>query len=235
MRHGGRSSRSAKRSKSSRRSIRGGGKVGKIALGTGIAAMGGTFAASYFKLKPFLNWYKKWWAKAKRCDDMIEILVQNIDDQMKRKVMDECQKLNEKTVEENKWYFLEILAKTIGNTKYDIIRSLRYKVSQQAVIARAATREEVSAREARKLQLRVPMSVENFDLNIFSSPPDVSDNTATTGAIVSATTGDGVSDNTATTANGAADVPLGGGVNLTTEKQILYMCILILYLEAEKK
>jgi hypothetical protein len=232
--------------------------VGKIALGTGIAAMGGTFAASYFKLKPFLNWYKKWWAKAKRCDDMIEILVQNIDDQMKRKVMDECQKLNEKTVEENKWYFLEILAKTIGNTKYDIIRSLRYKVSQQAVIARAATREEVSAREARKtreevsarearkLQLRVPMSVENFDLNIFSSPPDVSDNTATTGAIVSdntattgaivsATTGDGVSDNTATTANGAADVPLGGGVNLTTEKQILYMCILILYLEAEKK
>ena len=58
VRRGGRSSRSAKRSKSSRRSIRGGGGTKtKIALGTGILAIGGSYAAMYAYKKKILNWY----------------------------------------------------------------------------------------------------------------------------------------------------------------------------------
>ena len=59
VRRGDRSSRSAKRSKSSRRSIRGGGKVGKIALGTGILAIGGTYAAAAYYTKEIKKWYKE--------------------------------------------------------------------------------------------------------------------------------------------------------------------------------
>jgi hypothetical protein len=59
----GGSSRStlAKRSgSSSRRSIRGGGKVGKIAVGTGIVAIAGSYAAMFFKKKQIEKWYANW-------------------------------------------------------------------------------------------------------------------------------------------------------------------------------
>ena len=57
VRRGGRSS--APRSKSSRRLIRGGGKKINIALGTGIAAIGGSYMYGYYDNKKVKNWYKK--------------------------------------------------------------------------------------------------------------------------------------------------------------------------------
>ena len=57
VRRGGRSS--APRSKSSRRLIRGGGRKINIALGTGIAAIGGTYMYGYYDNKKVKNWYKK--------------------------------------------------------------------------------------------------------------------------------------------------------------------------------
>lgn len=57
-RGGSRSSRSALRSKSSRRLIRGGGRKTNIALGTGIAAIGGSYAAKYYLHQKINKWYK---------------------------------------------------------------------------------------------------------------------------------------------------------------------------------
>lgn len=59
VRRGGRSSRSAPRSKSSRRLIRGGGRKTNIALGTGIAAIGGSYMLQYYNQQKVKNWYDK--------------------------------------------------------------------------------------------------------------------------------------------------------------------------------
>ena len=59
VRRGGRSSRTAPRSKSSRRLIRGGGRKTNIALGTGIAAIGGSYMLQYYNQQKVKNWYDK--------------------------------------------------------------------------------------------------------------------------------------------------------------------------------
>ena len=235
VRRGGRSSRSAKRSKSSRRSIRGGGRKANIALGTGIAAVGGTYAAVYFQLNKFFSWYQEWFKKANKCDDL-HILITN--ELMNAKVKTECNALIEKTVEQNKWFFIEILRNTKSTTKPEIILSLKDKINELAAAAAAAA----AADAVLKIQTLVRKNTARMELKkdgeTHKGAADVAaqvaaDKTdANRGEVVPEAESRGKG-NAEGNAEGNAQINGldGGANNLSTEKQILYMCILILYLQ----